>query len=67
MSRNPLKSGQCFLPVWGKSKKSTDLILVAIPSNRVNVSYTPQIVQVLGHIDGGRNPLKSGQCFLHRT
>ena len=54
VSRNPLKSGQCFLlePVQGRHEPS--LAAVAIPSNRVNVSYleqakktgTPQIVQV---------------------
>ena len=35
---------------------------VAIPSNRVNVSY--QAYATKGEILYGRNPLKSGQCFL---
>ena len=36
--RNPLKSGQCFLPRMreGMAYKGS---MVAIPSNRVNVSY----------------------------
>ena len=64
-SRNPLKSGQCFLPCqWcGKSSKLSDC--VAIPSNRVNVSYP--ILEPTQKIYEGkrsRNPLKSGQCFL---
>ena len=62
--RNPLKSGQCFLR---RCKHENDQRLVgqvAIPSNRVNVSY-----KLIAQLDrasafGGRNPLKSGQCFL---
>ena len=40
MSRNPLKSGQCFL-LFTEFKANLALIeaQVAIPSNRVNVSY----------------------------
>jgi len=38
--RNPLKSGQCFLLKNYESKpKACVIIEVAIPSNRVNVSY----------------------------
>ena len=40
MSRNPLKSGQCFLLGLIKIKKGGEKdVRVAIPSNRVNVSY----------------------------
>jgi len=35
--RNPLKSGQCFLQVILLRKDGN--VFVAIPSNRVNVSY----------------------------
>jgi len=65
-SRNPLKSGQCFLPqfqvfvgivIW-KEKK------VAIPSNRVNVSYSTSQSTKIKKRTISRNPLKSGQCFL---
>ena len=40
-SRNPLKSGQCFLQMQnGQDKENNYLVYsVAIPSNRVNVSY----------------------------
>ena len=68
MSRNPLKSGQCFL-LFTEFKANLALIeaQVAIPSNRVNVSYV--ILRERKKKDyaclGGRNPLKSGQCFLH--
>ena len=63
MRRNPLKSGQCFLQT-GKPQIVQVLEHVAIPSNRVNVSYL-----ILGRVNGNkifcrRNPLKSGQCFL---
>ena len=38
--RNPLKSGQCFLPFMGDFRRWLASVLsVAIPSNRVNVSY----------------------------
>ena len=36
---------------------------VAIPSNRVNVSYGDKMTKK-DYIKFGRNPLKSGQCFL---
>ena len=38
-SRNPLKSGQCFLLTWGFLRGRRLFLRVAIPSNRVNVSY----------------------------
>ena len=65
-SRNPLKSGQCFLPRpatrpgrWAYHRH------VAIPSNRVNVSYLKESkMSMYIRVDEGRNPLKSGQCFL---
>jgi len=39
---------------------------VAIPSNRVNVSYDEnELKQKLAQFPS-RNPLKSGQCFLRR-
>ena len=37
VGRNPLKSGQCFLP--GCIVCNHSFMEVAIPSNRVNVSY----------------------------
>ena len=37
-SRNPLKSGQCFLQ-WSIHRIQGQFGFVAIPSNRVNVSY----------------------------
>ena len=65
-SRNPLKSGQCFLlkPIsyqeWAKEKFD-----VAIPSNRVNVSYEGKLrMDKYSLCPSCRNPLKSGQCFL---
>ena len=36
---------------------------VAIPSNRVNVSYTVNL-ELNNLLAISRNPLKSGQCFL---
>ena len=36
---------------------------VAIPSNRVNVSYSTLPLNIDNKLPG-RNPLKSGQCFL---
>ena len=36
---------------------------VAIPSNRVNVSYS-NFCFSKAQVEGCRNPLKSGQCFL---
>ena len=62
--RNPLKSGQCFLhsnwDKWVNRIQSN----VAIPSNRVNVSYLPCRVIKQRWEKISRNPLKSGQCFL---
>ena len=39
LGRNPLKSGQCFLHCFIVLKKFRRRLRVAIPSNRVNVSY----------------------------
>ena len=41
-----------------------ELVYVAIPSNRVNVSYLLTLRRHLIGAERGRNPLKSGQCFL---
>ena len=68
IGRNPLKSGQCFLP----TNEARFMLLtcptltVAIPSNRVNVSYIKKgNIQIHLFADTDcRNPLKSGQCFL---
>jgi len=49
MGRNPLKSGQCFLLIVHKPKKFLDC--VAIPSNRVNVSY--KLTQLKKMVDAG--------------
>ena len=38
---------------------------VAIPSNRVNVSYLWVLPGTRYKKGESRNPLKSGQCFLH--
>ena len=39
--------------------------MVAIPSNRVNVSYEVLLGEKQGvFVTVSRNPLKSGQCFL---
>ena len=119
--RNPLKSGQCFLPInWLRRRWCHENVAipsnrvnvsyeeapatppyksyvskVAIPSNRVNVSYflhkerirhkkfwpssqSPQIGSMFLTLFwrkevikkwsfGGRNPLKSGQCFLPQS
>ena len=47
--RNPLKSGQCFLLLW-KEWGAKITTLVAIPSNRVNVSYSWATIHVIGKI-----------------
>ena len=66
--RNPLKSGQCFLLRKTKKGEGFLAILVAIPSNRVNVSYKiKEKLSSIGKVSFSRNPLKSGQCFLHLT
>ena len=41
-------------------------VSVAIPSNRVNVSYVAKVKESLEGAES-RNPLKSGQCFLQGT
>ena len=64
LGRNPLKSGQCFLQ-GGDKMKLWRSVKVAIPSNRVNVSYSAIFKE--GNrtlVVFCRNPLKSGQCFL---
>ena len=67
-SRNPLESGQCFLPVPTVAGYKTTVGIVAIPSNRVNVSYMSDS-RITGCIicNHCRNPLESGQCFLLYT
>ena len=65
LCRNPLKSGQCFLRRSDYGKRRKKGIHVAIPSNRVNVSYNG--LPYARHwpiVLNSRNPLKSGQCFL---
>ena len=68
-SRNPLKSGQCFL----QNKRIWRLLEVAM-----DLSQSPQIgsmflTRILEKGQSvylgcyGRNPLKSGQCFLQRV
>ena len=68
LGRNPLKSGQCFLPRISMDSSTTGSGKsgVAIPSNRVNVSYTELIESLLYGNEECRNPLKSGQCFLRK-
>ena len=65
--RNPLKSGQCFLPAI-VDVVCDEEIPVAIPSNRVNVSYKENDGYRYNlYFAQSRNPLKSGQCFLLRN
>ena len=45
-------------------KINEDGVFVAIPSNRVNVSYAILKMLKMKPKTPGRNPLKSGQCFL---
>ena len=64
--RNPLKSGQCFLLENFYEDGGYSYAIVAIPSNRVNVSYfNSNDNNSLVSFAPSRNPLKSGQCFLH--
>ena len=46
MSRNPLKSGQCFLQVEKERVQKIAQEYVAIPSNRVNVSYLMELLVI---------------------
>ena len=64
LGRNPLKSGQCFLLGSMFLTQGRPLGQVAIPSNRVNVSYFKTFWFFKAQVEGSRNPLKSGQCFL---
>ena len=49
--RNPLKSGQCFLPLMAKVKDQNIPGDVAIPSNRVNVSYSTHLfLRIIGNL-----------------
>ena len=54
-----------FLTFLGFEIDGWTLEEVAIPSNRVNVSYTKMVaIPMLFMHAKRRNPLKSGQCFL---
>ena len=66
MSQSP-QIGSMFLTSIPPYAKPHGIILVAIPSNRVNVSYFIKLYyeHVLNRL--GRNPLKSGQCFLQKV
>ena len=61
VSRNPLKSGQCFLlkPLGKVSFKPN----VAIPSNRVNVSYKMKVKRKLLLMRRSQSP-QIGSMFL---
>jgi len=60
--RNPLESGQCFS--LRKREKGSFSKVVAIPSNRVNVSHLLSSLQFpYTSFCLCRNPLESGQCF----
>jgi len=63
-SRNPLKSGQCFL-LSGLEPDETVMVLaeVAIPSNRVNVSYDSYSGYKKRGIDWSQSP-QIGSMFL---
>ena len=69
IGRNPLKSGQCFL--HGKGYKPQDMTTmfyyVAIPSNRVNVSYHAKewAGLILGPDEKSQSP-QIGSMFLTR-
>ena len=63
-SRNPLKSGQCFLHLYEiLEEDSKRLGLVAIPSNRVNVSYSRGWKVWCGGILASQSP-QIGSMFL---
>ena len=49
--RNPLKSGQCFLHFCHFLLIYPEDIIVAIPSNRVNVSYSTHLfLRIIGNL-----------------
>ena len=51
--RNPLESGQCFLQGKLNQDKALDTLkqFVAIPSNRVNVSYSTHLfLRIIGNL-----------------
>ena len=55
--------GSMFLTWPDAEKPASKRIIVAIPSNRVNVSYV-YLILTTKTLLSCRNPLKSGQCFL---
>jgi len=52
LSRNPLKSGQCFLQeTIARWAPDAEEARVAIPSNRVNVSYSTHLfLRIIGNL-----------------
>jgi len=65
-SRNPLESGQCFLPSGkGPTRVLASSKGVAIPSNRVNVSYaTPFGVEITMFVESVSQSPRIGSMFL---
>ena len=63
MSRNPLKSGQCFLPYYLFLKVLSSADLVAIPSNRVNVSYAIPVPSICRDCDMESQSPQIGSMF----
>ena len=59
--------GSMFLTKELKAQLESFLGFVAIPSNRVNVSYKELKQSIEQKLGFSRNPLKSGQCFLLQT
>ena len=53
-----------MFPTVSNNEKMGKIVEVAIPSNRVNVSYKGKLTSEFVLKNCGRNPLKSGQCFL---
>ena len=65
VGRNPLKSGQCFLRTYYDNyNNKRHLLIVAIPSNRVNVSYreTKKVI-ILKTVSESQSP-QIGSMFL---
>ena len=64
-SRNPLKSGQCFL-LQGKRKARLCLPWSTSQSPQIGSMFLtiPSEITQENWLTKSRNPLKSGQCFL---
>ena len=65
-SQSPQIGSMFPTPRVGRKNRLKTAQHVAIPSNRVNVSYAYKEIKEL-YEKKRRNPLKSGQCFLRRA